>query len=94
MNETIPSYTVEFGNAQSVMNPATQATAYIPTVFPIPPKIEVGENWYVKLPGCARLQNIRVVEITKETINLKDLESESLALGRYKKTDIEFVEKV
>lgn len=80
--------------AQSVMNPATQATpVYIPTQFIVPPKVECGEAWYVKLPGCARLQYVRILEVTEKTINLKDLESEVLAKGRYKKTDIEFVEK-
>ena len=80
--------------AQSVMNPATQtAPVYIPTQFIVPPKVESGEAWYVKLPGCARLQYVRILEVTEKTINLKDLESESLAKGRYKKTDIEFVEK-
>ena len=74
------------------MNPTT-STAYIPTQFIVPPKVEVGEAWYVKLPGCARLQYVRILEVTEKTINLKDLESESLAKGRYKKTDIEFVEK-
>ena len=103
MNETITSYTLEFGNAQSytvgfgtaqsVMNPATQATpVYIPTLFVVPP--EVGESWYVKLPGCARIQYVRIIEVTEKTINLMDLNSESKTLCRYKKTDVEFVEKV
>lgn len=102
MNETITSntiefgnaqcYTVEFGKAQSVMNPATQATPVcIPTLFVVPP--EVGESWYVKLPGSARIQHVRILEVTEKTMNLMDLESEVTALGRYKKTDIEFVEK-
>jgi hypothetical protein len=95
MNETVTSYTVGFGNAQSVMNPATQATpVYLPTPFIVPPKIEFGEEWYVKLPGCARIQHVRILEVTEKTINLMDLESEVTAFGRYKKTDIEFVEKV
>lgn len=94
MKELISKHDYTF-TSQSVMNPATQTTtAYIPTVFVLPPKVEVGEQWYVKLPGCHRIQDVRIVDITDKTVNLKDLESESLALGRYKKSDVEFVEKV
>ena len=87
MNETIPKQDDRY-----TMNPTT-STAYIPTQSIVPPKVESGEAWYVKLPGCARLQYVRILEVTEKTINLKDLESESLSNGRYKKTDIEFVEK-
>jgi len=74
------------------MNPTT-STAYIPTQSIVPPKVESGEAWYVKLPGCVRLQYVRILEVTEKTINLKDLESEYFSTDRYKKTDIEFVEK-
>lgn len=90
-----PNQTVGIGTPQTVMNPAMQTTpVYIPTPFIVLPEIEVGENWFVKLPGCSMVQNVRIVDITEKTVNLNDLNSAKIALGRYKKTDVEFVEKV
>ncbi len=75
-------------------NPNTyNQTAYIPTVF-IKLDLKCGDVWYCKLPGGNMLQHCKIVEITEKTVLLKDLDSKYDAFGRYKKTDIEFVEKL
>ena len=85
MNETIPSYTVGFENTQTT-------TAYIPTVFIVPPELKVGDNWYVKLPGWNYVFKSEILEVTEKTVKIKF--GNHPPPQRYKKSDVEFVEKV
>jgi hypothetical protein len=71
-------------------------TAYIPTPFVVPPELKVGDKWFVKLQGASCLTEQKIIEVTEKTVLLQRMD-DSLALHthlRYKKTDIEFVEKV
>lgn len=70
-------------------------TAYIPTPFILPPKIEVGENWYVKYPGAIGLVEVEIKQITSKTVLLKqtDLPPYDTPI-RYEISDIMFVERV
>lgn len=70
---------------------------HIPTPFIVPPEIKVGENWYVKFPGAIALVEVEIVEVTKQTVVIKQPHRSLSYLSnenRYKKSDIEFVEKV
>ena len=91
-----PEYLRGNMNQQSVMNPATVTTSYIPTPFIVPPEIKVGENWYIKLPGAIALVEVEILEVTKQTVVIKQ-SHRSLSYisseNRYKKSDIEFIEK-
>jgi hypothetical protein len=79
----------------------SQKMAYIPTVFTVPPELNVGEIWYIKYQqGFCGLTEVEIKEVTEKTVVLQSLDSR---LGyecggnkpvRYKKLDIEFVEKV
>jgi len=71
-------------------------SAYIPTTFIVPPELKVGDKWFVKLQGASCLTEQKIIEVTEKTVLLQRMD-DSLALHthlRYKKTDIEFVEKV
>jgi hypothetical protein len=71
-------------------------TAYIPTPFDVPPELKVGDKWFVKLQGASWLTEQKIIEVTEKTVLLQQMD-DSLARHahlRYKKTDIEFVEKV
>ena len=72
-------------------------TAYIPTVFTAPPELRFGETWYVKFPNDTALSKVVIDDVTEKTVYLSEYtNSGSYAYNsrRYKKTDIEFVEKV
>ena len=83
-------------NCEGEFGPATVHTSYIPTPFIVPPEIKVGENWYIKRPEKTSLDKVEVIEVTQKTIQVLDigrvLHEDSLL--RFKKSDIEFVEKV
>jgi len=76
-------------------------TTYIPTPFVVPPELKVGDKWYVKYqPGFCGLSEVEIKEVTEKTVVLQSLDKllgyergESRPV-RYKKSDIEFVEKV
>lgn len=59
--------------------------------------MEVGEKWYVVLKDTTTVSTAAIVDITKETICI-DIKSGSSFSGwnrvRYKKDDIEFVERI
>ena len=78
-------------------NSMTQTTSsYIPTIstqFIMPPELNVGEHWYVKFPGAIALTEVVIDEVTSKTVVLTPTKKYSPP-GRYKKSDIEFVEKV
>lgn len=71
-------------------------TAYIPTTFPSPLQLNVGEQWYVKLPNATALVEVEIIEVTNQSVVLKQIKEISYLApkSRYKKSDIEFVEKV
>lgn len=74
-----------------------QHTAYIPTVFIVPPELNVGEFWYVKYQGGNCLAKVLIKDVTEKTVYLEEYNhngSYAYNSRRYKKTDIEFVEKV
>lgn len=62
-------------------------SAYIPTVFTAPPELKVGEKWYVKFPDSTCLSEARILDVTEKTVLF-------YSNVRFKKTDVEFVEKV
>jgi hypothetical protein len=88
----------------------TLKSAYIPTPFVVPPALKVGDKWYIKYQqGFCGLTEVEIKEVTEKTVVLQSLDKwlgyERLDkwLGyergeskpvRYKKSDIEFVEKV
>ena len=57
------------------------------------PDLRFGECWYVKLPGATALIEVVINEVTSKTVVLSPTEKYNPTL-RYKKSDIEFVEKV
>lgn len=74
-------------------------SSYVPTIstqFVMPPELRFGECWYVKLPGATALVEVEIIEVTKQTVLLKQNKEQSYLTSklRYKKSDIEFVEKV
>ena len=71
-------------------------TAYIPTTFIVPPELKVGDKWFVKLQGASCLAEQEIIEVTEKTVLLHRInEYPSLRTNlRYKKSDVEFVEKV
>lgn len=70
-------------------------TAYIPTVFITPPELKVGEVWYVKFSGSNCLSEEKIVDVTDKTVLLEKFDANYFVRPtRFKKTDIEFVEKV
>ena len=71
-------------------------TAYIPTTFPVPPELNVGECWYIKFPNATALVEVEIIDVTKQTVVLKQIREISYLApeSRYKKSDIEFVEKM
>lgn len=75
----------------------TQTTSsYIPTIstpFIMSPELNVGERWYVKFPEARALTEVVIDEITLKTVVIIPTKKYSPP-GRYKKSDIEFVEKV
>jgi hypothetical protein len=76
--------------------PTELKSAYIPTTFIVPPELKVGDKWFVKLQGASCLTEQKIIEVTEKTVILQRMD-DSLAGHahlRYKKTDIEFVEKV
>ena len=76
--------------------PTELKSAYIPTTFIVPPELKVGDKWFVKLQGASCLTKQKIIEVTEKTVLLQRMD-DSLARHahlRYKKTDIEFVEKV
>ena len=75
------------------MNPTT-TTAYIPTTFIVPPKIEVGEFWYIKYLGSRSLVEVEIKEVSQKTVLLKQVDRPYDNPVRYEKSDIKFVEKV
>lgn len=80
-------------------NSMTQTTSsYIPTIstpFIMPPELKVGEHWYVKFPESKTLKEVEILEVTKHTALVKEHKGNLLTYScRYKKSDIEFVEKV
>ena len=88
-------------NQQFVTNPAVVHTSYIPTPFIVPPEIKVGENWYVKnyIVGnrsSVPLREIEVLDVTKNTVLIREIHEDGYEPDayRFKKSDIEFVEKV
>ena len=87
MNETIPSYTVGFENTQTT-------TAYIPTVFIVPPELKVGDNWYVKLPGATALVEVKIEQVTPKTVLLRQMDFPYNNPLRYEISNITFVKKV
>lgn len=78
-------------------NSMTQTTSsYIPTIstpFIMPPKLNVGEHWYIKFPEAKALVEVVIDEVTSKTVVLSPTEKYKPTL-RYKKSDIEFVEKL
>lgn len=68
-------------------------SSYIPTIFTMPSELNVGEYWYVKFPNVNRLVEVVIGGVTSKTVVLSPTE-ENRPTYRYKKTDIEFVEKV
>lgn len=68
-------------------------SSYIPTPFIMPPELRFGEYWYVKFPNVNRLVEVVIDEVTSKTVVLSPTE-ENRPTYRYKKSDIEFVEKV
>jgi hypothetical protein len=76
--------------------PTELKSVYIPTTFIVPPELKVGDKWFVKLQGASCLTEQKIIEVTEKTVLLQRMD-DSLAGHahlRYKKTDIEFVEKV
>ncbi len=74
------------------INLPTQTTAYIPTVFTVPPELKVGDFWYVKPQGELELIVFKILDATEKTVYI--LNPSTSRMRRYKKTDIEFVERV
>jgi hypothetical protein len=104
MSEYNKKYTI--GVDIPAMTPITDHTftlksAYIPTTFIAPPDLKVGDKWYIKYQqGFCGLTEVEIKEVTEKTVVLQSLDSrlgyergESRPV-RYKKFDIEFVEKV
>jgi hypothetical protein len=104
MSEDNKKYTT--GPGIPAMAPITDHTftlksAYIPTPFVVPPALKVGDKWYIKYQqGFCGLTEVEIKEVTEKTVVLQ---SSDKWLGyergenkpvRYKKLDIEFVEKV
>jgi hypothetical protein len=67
-------------------------SAYVPTVFTVPPELKVGDKWYVKEPDQKILVVYEIFEVTEKTVVMK--EKNFVGHYRYRKSDIEFVEKV
>jgi len=56
--------------------------------------LEVGSTWFVQLAPRATLVKRKIVDVTKETVLLKNEHTNSsYNESRYKFTDIEFVEE-
>ena len=51
----------------------------------------VGDKWYIKIRDSQTLSEVKIIEVTEKTVLLS---WENLIKTRYKKMDIEFVEKV
>lgn len=62
----------------------------------VAPNITVGETWYVKTKALAGtpLTEVKVVELTQETVKLRTASVVKPVTNRYKRDEIEFVEKV
>jgi len=58
-----------------------------------PPELYIGEIWYVKLPNSITLETIEILEITAKTVRVNDNEFLHGIYGRFKTSDIEFIEK-
>ena len=56
------------------------------------PTLSSGQHWYIKLPNTISLSEVLIEEVTPKTVLLKPIEKNQPM--RYKKSDIEFVEKV
>jgi hypothetical protein len=69
-------------------------TAYIPTVFILPPELKVGDKWYIKYPEDYEVTKVKILELTEKTVQFKVAEDGPAYPSRYKKIDVEFVEKV
>lgn len=107
MNEFKPNYTVGVGipnqwsgtpitdHSFTGIPPTTSLkSAYIPTVFIAPPELNVGETWYVKYPEDYEVTKVKILELTEKTVQFKVAEDGPAYPSRYKKSDVEFVEKV
>lgn len=69
---------------------------------PAPPRrltpLSVGQTWHAKLPGDHDLTCVFVDEVTRRTVALSQVSdlTKEIVLGarRYKRSDVEFVERV
>lgn len=55
--------------------------------------IKKGERWYIRLPGGMTLIHVAITDVTEQTVEMKDVTNRFATESRYKKADIEFVEK-
>jgi hypothetical protein len=69
-------------------------TAYIPTVIILPPELKAGDKWYVKEPDQKILVVYEIFEVTEKTVVMKEENYVGCGHYRYRKSDIEFIEKV
>lgn len=75
-------------------NNPTTTTAYIPTVFVVPPELKVGEHWYIKYLGARSLVEVEIKEVSQKTVLLKNVDRPYDNPVRYEISDVKFVEKV
>lgn len=93
MSEDVPKYQ-GIDNTFGVVHRTTELkSVYIPTTFIVPPELKVGDKWYVKQKDRNDLVVFKILEVTEKTVLVED-HNMGWQHIRYKKTDIEFVEKV
>lgn len=54
---------------------------------------QVRESWWVKLPGRHELSQVLICDITEKTVVFDDFKYPEWR-GRFKKADVEYVEKI
>ena len=73
-------------------------TGQIPTVRARLKVVKTGQTWHAKLPGACELTCVLIDEVTPKTVALSQVAdlTYDLVLGarRYRRVDVEFVEKV
>ena len=55
--------------------------------------VKTGERWFVRLPGGYTLSHMAVVDTTDQTVAFKSVDIPFYSETRFKKIDVEFVEK-
>lgn len=74
-------------------DPNTYRSVFIPQMSIAQPELVVGDKWYVKIRDSLALSEVKITEVTEKTVLLYPLSHSPFKEVRYRKFDIEFIEK-